>query len=234
MLREVNGQLLDAARKAMGLTQKEVANAINTTQGTVSKYIKGNLDIPLSEMILFCTQFKISVDDFRVQKLLTVKISEGQKLLSPKYTDAGHTPIRVFSDALTTRPTIIKEMEINPGALLVPHLKVNDEFIRHLFLTCKSMDSHKTTFSPIKTTTPLKYKGIIANLKDLGFYANFTDQTYNDLTSFNMVRNNIYSQMDIELLEFMDGIAAYVAVTNSSSSIINLESSSKKLLMVIK
>lgn len=55
------GESVLAARKALGLTQRQLADAVSLTQGSVSKMEKGDLDMTFDVMARVARYLKIEV-----------------------------------------------------------------------------------------------------------------------------------------------------------------------------
>ena len=63
--------LLKSARKATGITQKEVAKRLGQTQSFVSKCERGERRIDIIELIAFCQALGVSFETF-TQQLINV------------------------------------------------------------------------------------------------------------------------------------------------------------------
>lgn len=56
------GERLNIAIKLRGLSQKEVAEQLDTTEATISRYVKGTREPKLSFLIKFCNTYNVSAD----------------------------------------------------------------------------------------------------------------------------------------------------------------------------
>lgn len=63
-------------RLMLNLSQKELANRLNITQGTVSKIEKGSMELNIETIIGLCELSKLNIDEF-------LKIGKRNKDLTP-------------------------------------------------------------------------------------------------------------------------------------------------------
>ena len=56
------GQRIKELRKEKGITQTELAQILNTTQKTISKYERESLDLNTSVIIALCKYFNVTSD----------------------------------------------------------------------------------------------------------------------------------------------------------------------------
>ena len=74
---------LKAIRRINGYTQKDVANLLNITQRTYSKYETGELSIKISQLVILSGYYKVSID-----YLLGLSSNVNSKYIGRKYDES--------------------------------------------------------------------------------------------------------------------------------------------------
>lgn len=62
-IRKLVGKNLKDARKALGITQKQIANELNKYQSDYSEYETGNIELDYEKIVYLCNRFEITPND---------------------------------------------------------------------------------------------------------------------------------------------------------------------------
>ena len=62
-INKIVGQNLKQARKDKGITQKEIANALNKYQSDYSEYENGKIQLDYEKIVYLCKRFDITPND---------------------------------------------------------------------------------------------------------------------------------------------------------------------------
>ena len=62
-IKKIVGENLKLARKAKGLTQKELANELNKYQSDYSEYETGKIELDYEKIVYLCNRLDISPND---------------------------------------------------------------------------------------------------------------------------------------------------------------------------
>lgn len=94
-------QKLIDARKKSGLSQTQVAEALMITQQQLSRYEKGNNELPIRYLIQLCKLYKVSADWVLGISEPTNQPNDGLKKYEIRNTMTGESATMYFAENIT-------------------------------------------------------------------------------------------------------------------------------------